>query len=211
MIIKVCGMREAENIRQVEQLGADWMGFIFYPRSPRYVDARPAYLPLRQKRVGVFVNADEEFILNRVKVFHLDLVQLHGNETPTFTVRIRNHSNCPVIKAFGISDDSDFNIIHSYEGAADYFLFDTSCTTAGGSGRTFDHHLLAKYEGTTPFLLSGGLGPDDADEINDYAHPAFAGIDLNSRFELRPALKSVEQLQAFFSKLKRNNIQKPRT
>lgn len=205
MIIKICGMRQTENIRQVEQLGADWMGFIFYPSSPRYVSELPSYLPRKQKRVGVFVNAEKSFILEHVKLFQLDLLQLHGNETPSYCSEIREATHIPVIKAFGVAEETDFMTICTYENYADYFLFDTPCSTAGGSGKAFDHSLLNHYQGHTPFLLSGGLGPDDTKEINDFKHPAFAGIDLNSRFELQPALKSVEKLHSFLSKIKRNN------
>jgi phosphoribosylanthranilate isomerase len=205
MIIKICGMRETENIRQVEQLEADWMGFIFYPPSPRYVCEVPAYLPQKQKRVGVFVNAEKSFILERVKHFQLDLLQLHGNETPSYCSEIRKVSHLPVIKTFAITEKTDFTTLCAYEEHTDYFLFDTPCSTAGGSGKAFDHSLLKDYQGHTPFLLSGGLGPDDAEEINNFKHPDFAGIDLNSRFELRPALKSVEKLHVFLSKIKRNN------
>jgi len=205
MIIKICGMRQANNIREVEQLEADWMGFIFYPPSPRYVSDLPAYLPRKQKRVGVFVNAEKDFILEHVNHFHLDLIQLHGNETPTCCSDIKKAARIPIIKAFGIAEETDFTALSTYEGHVDYFLFDTRCTMAGGSGKTFDHTLLNRYEGHTGFLLSGGLGPDDAEEINNFSHPAFVGIDLNSRFEQQPALKSVEKLYTFLSKIKRNN------
>lgn len=201
MIVKVCGMRQALNIRLVEQLPIDWMGFIFHPRSPRYVDTVPDYLPEQQKRVGVFVNANLDFILSRTDAFGLHLIQLHGDETPDECRRIREATGLPVIKAFGISNDTRFDQILKYQEAADFFLFDTRTTTYGGSGRTFDHTLLRRYTGTTPFLLSGGLGPDSLDDIRGFSHPAWAGIDLNSKFEQEPALKNVGKLQTFLSDL----------
>lgn len=203
MIVKVCGMRQALNIRLVEQLPVDWMGFIFYPRSSRYVETVPEYLPTRQKRVGVFVNAGKEFILNRVAAFGLHYVQLHGDETPDDCRLIKTVTKRPVIKAFGISRNTDFQKILSYEGAADYFLFDTKTESYGGSGRTFDHTLLRRYTGATPFILSGGLGPDSLDDIRAFSHPAWVGIDLNSRFEQSPALKNVGLLQKFLTSLGR--------
>lgn len=204
MIIKVCGLREADNIRDIERLPADWMGFIFYPPSPRYVARVPAYLPQHRKRVGVFVNADKDFILQHISLFALDFVQLHGDETPVFCTEIRNTAHVGIIKAFAVSQHTDFDTLQGYEGCADYFLFDTPCASAGGCGRTFNHSLLSRYHGHTPFLLSGGLGPGDEAEILRFSHPAFAGIDLNSRFELSPAVKSVARLQTFLSNLTTN-------
>ena len=201
MIVKICGMRDAGNIRCAEQLAADWMGFIFYPRSPRYVDRLPDYLPQRQKRVGVFVNAPCDFILQRAGLFGLDLIQLHGTETPAMCEQVRHSTGCLVIKAFGIDSDTDFDRIHDYEGTADYFLFDSRSPSVGGSGRKFGHELLDRYRGNTPFLLSGGLGPDDLTCISQCRHPRMCGIDLNSRFETRPAVKDIGRLQAFLRQL----------
>jgi phosphoribosylanthranilate isomerase len=201
MIVKVCGMRDALNIRLVEQLPIDWMGFIFYPRSPRYVDTVPAYLPEHVRRVGIFVNADTAFIKEHSERFSLNFVQLHGHETPAQCREVKAATGLGIIKAFGISSAADFSNVAAYEGAADYFLFDTKCDSAGGSGRSFDHTLLRQYTGTTPFLLSGGLGPESVDELRSFSHPAFLGIDLNSKFEVSPALKSVGKLRQFLSEL----------
>lgn len=201
MIVKVCGMSDAVNIRLAEQLNIDWMGFIFYPPSPRYVERRPDYLPERQQRVGVFVNADESFILSRISLFGLQLLQLHGHETPRQCRSLREATGLSVIKAFSVKSAADVAETRHYEGAADYFLFDTPTPGVGGSGRSFDHQLLDHYTGNTPFLLSGGLGPNSADNILSLRHPRMAGIDLNSRFETAPGIKSIHRLQQFLQSL----------
>ena len=201
MIVKVCGMSDAVNIRLAEQLNIDWMGFIFYPPSPRYVERRPDYLPQRQRRVGVFVNADEAFILSRISLFGLQLLQLHGHETPRQCRSLREATGLSVIKAFSVKSAADVALTRHYEGAADYFLFDTPTPGVGGSGRSFDHQLLDNYTGNTPFLLSGGLGPDSMSHILALRHPRMAGIDLNSRFETAPGIKSIHRLQQFLQSL----------
>lgn len=207
MIVKVCGMRDSVNIRLVEQLPVQWMGFIFYPQSSRYVPAVPEYLPQHQKRIGVFVDAPKDFILEKASLFGLHMLQLHGNETPEECRQLRQEARIPLIKAFGIHEDTHFSHILEYEGIADYFLFDTFCTTKGGSGKTFDHQLLENYKGNTPFLLSGGLGLDNIDDIRNFHHPQWVGIDLNSRFETSPAVKSVGMLQTFLQQLHNNKEQ----
>ena len=201
MIVKVCGMSDAVNIRLAEQLNIDWMGFIFYPPSPRYVERRPDYLPQLQRRVGVFVNADEAFILSRISLFGLQLLQLHGHETPRQCRSLREATGLSVIKAFSVKSAADVAETRHYEGAADYFLFDTPTPGVGGSGRSFDHSLLDHYTGATPFLLSGGLGPNSADNILSLHHPQMVGIDLNSRFETAPGIKSIHRLQQFLQSL----------
>ncbi len=201
MIIKVCGMREPENIRAVERLGVDWMGFIFYPRSPRYVAARPSYLPSACRRVGVFVNSSVEDILLTVKSFGLDYIQLHGSESPAFCAELKSAANSGIIKAFSIASADDFRRTAQYESSCDYFLFDTACAGYGGSGRTFDWSLLEAYNGQTPFLLSGGIGPDSVEPLRQLSHPRWAGIDLNSGFETAPALKDPALLQSFINQI----------
>ena len=198
-IIKVCGMRDADNIRAVEQLGIDWMGFIFYERSGRYVSERPAYLPTSVKRVGVFVDAAIDTVGAKIAEYALDFVQLHGNESADYIRRLRS-TYCPsvgVIKAISIETAADLRRHELYDGTVDFFLFDTRCTTVGGSGRHFDWSVLDGYDGSVPFLLSGGIGPDDAGHISTFRHPKLAGIDLNSRFESSPALKDIIKLKQF--------------
>lgn len=200
-VIKVCGMREAGNIRLVEAAGADWMGFIFYPPSPRYVSRRPDYLPAC-RRVGVFVDADEACIREHVARFGLQSVQLHGHESPDLCRRLRD-SGVHVIKAFHAASPCDLLLTTHYERAADTFLFDTPCAGHGGSGRRFDWQLLHAYTGRTPFLLSGGIGPDCLDALAAFSHPRLLGYDLNSGFETAPAIKDAETLRTFIQAIKK--------
>lgn len=202
--VKVCGMRDGNNIRQVESLGIDWMGFIFYPKSSRFVDSIPSYLPSSVKRVGVFVNADLEYILGKVKEFSLDIVQLHGHETPEMVLQVKNclPSGTLVIKAFNIGTPDDLSPTEAYEGAVDYFLFDTKASLAGGNGTKFDWSVLSSYDGPTPFILSGGIGPEDAERVLSFSHPRLAGIDLNSRFEISPGIKDPSLLKHFLDGLR---------
>lgn len=202
MIVKVCGMRDADNIRAVESLGVDWMGFIFYPGSSRNVDRVPDYLPFDAKRVGVFVDEEPDTVGKRVKELGLDIVQLHGSEDPRYIGRIR--ALCPgitVVKALSIASDRDLDKASAYFGMVEYLLFDTKARLAGGNGLQFDWSILNSYRGTVPFILSGGIGPDDAARINAFSHPMMAGIDLNSRFESAPAVKDTESLKSFLSQL----------
>ena len=197
-LLKVCGMREAENIRELEAQGVDLMGFIFWPKSSRYVSERPTYLPTKCKRVGVFVDEGIEEVQRIAKEYALDFIQLHGHETPDY---IRQLDDLSIIKAFNIATADDFAACIPYEGLVDYFLFDTKGKSVGGNGEKFDWSVLKAYHGRTPFLLSGGIGPDDATRIKAIRHPRYAGIDLNSRFELSPALKDINKLKTFIQAL----------
>ena len=204
MIIKVCGMRDGDNIREVEQLSIDWMGFIFYPKSSRYVSEVPAYLPTTCKRVGVFVDASTDEIIKKIHDFSLDMIQLHGNESPeqiSHLSPLTNHLS--IIKAFNIATAEDLKSTASYTGLADYFLFDTKGQSVGGNGEKFDWSVLDSYEGETPFLLSGGIGPDDAARVSSFRHPKCVGIDLNSKFESSPAFKDVTTLSRFLNEIKK--------
>ena len=196
MIIKVCGMREPENIRAAEAAGTDWMGFILWPGSKRYVAQRPAYLPTRCKRVGVFVDAPLADVRQMTRDFALDIIQLHGHESAEYIKALHGHT---IVKAISVGNSRDLDICHSYDGLVDYFLFDTKCKTTGGSGRQFDWTMLDRYDGTTPFVLSGGIGPDDAERLKALHHPMLAGIDLNSRFETAPAIKDIALLRRFLN------------
>ena len=194
-------MREADNIREVEQCGADWMGFIFYAPSPRNLIVRPEYLPADTKRVGVFVNADFETIAEKIKEYQLNLIQLHGNESPETCLRLKQQG-IEVIKAFAIRSAKDFEQTVTYTDACDYFLFDTPCIGYGGSGKSFDWSLLQFYQGKTPFLLSGGIRTDSLGALAAFHHPAWAGIDLNSGFETTPAHKDAAALKTFIEQFK---------
>lgn len=222
LLVKVCGMREAENIRALEQLFAlhassfnFWMGFIFWPKSSRYVSEPPACLPTTCKRVGVFVDAAIEDICQHISDYKLDIVQLHGQETPEFIQALRGEcgDSVSIIKAFNIATAADLAQTAFYEGVADYFLFDTKGKAVGGNGEKFDWSVLADYHGETPFLLSGGIGLDDAERIESFltSHSSpltsnkCIGIDLNSRFETAPATKDTTALHRFLSQLFHNS------
>ena len=191
-------MREADNIRAVEALGIDMMGFIFWPKSSRYVSQRPDYLPKRVKRVGVFVDEDPELVKRLADDYALDYIQLHGQESPSYIFQLRG---LHVIKAFNISIAEDLLQTQPYEGLVDFFLFDAKGKSVGGNGEKFNWDVLDAYQGATPFLLSGGIGPDDAERVNAFYHPKCIGIDLNSRFELSPGLKDVAKLKEFMCNL----------
>ena len=201
MKVKVCGMRDAENIREVEALGIDMMGFIFWPKSSRYVSARPAYLPQKCKRVGVFVDATVDAIRQHIINYSLDIIQLHGHESPDFIrqIRLLCDDSIAIIKAFNIATKEDLDTTAPYAGLADYFLFDTKGPSAGGNGEKFDWSILDTYHGDTPFLLSGGIGPDDAERIKSFHHPKCIGVDLNSRFEIEPGIKDIIKLKTFLN------------
>ena len=200
MVIKVCGMREPENIREAEALGIDLMGFIFWPKSSRFVSERPAYLPTRCKRVGVFVNEQIGDVQRIAGEYALDIIQLHGHESPDYIRQL--HLSCSLIKAFNIATTDDLAQTKPYEGLADIFLFDTKGKCVGGNGEKFDWTVLDAYTDNTPFLLSGGIGPDDAERVRNFQHDKCIGIDLNSRFESAPALKDAEKLKAFLQNVK---------
>ena len=212
-------MRDADNIRNISALGVDMIGLIFYPPSPRYVqqfssgagiipDSAPdmGKTPLR---VGVFVDDMPQNIVTRVYNYKLDYIQLHGNEPRETLENLRAtidpdiKPKIKIIKAISVSSAEDIKKYKEYVGAADLFLFDTKCKTVGGSGEQFDWQVLQAYDGDVPFLLSGGIGPDDAERIKNFHHPKCIGIDLNSKFEIEPALKDVEKLKQFLVKVKK--------
>ena len=222
MIIKVCGMREPQNIREVAALAINWIGFIFYERSKRFVEQSPteqqatdceqravntgakqlstATCQQSPKKVGVFVNATIESMMEKASAYKLDYLQLHGNESPEtcHTLQKRGYS---LIKTFPIASKDDFEKTKEYEGRVDYFLFDTKCESYGGSGKRFDWSILTEYKGETPFLLSGGIRPENAEAIRNFRHPRLAGIDLNSGFEIEPGLKDVDKLKNFIQQI----------
>ena len=211
MKIKVCGMREEENIREVEALGIDMMGFIFWPKSSRYVSQRPDYLPKHVKRVGVFVDEDPELVKRLAEDYGLDYIQLHGHETPEVISFLRTPAlpHPRIIKAFNISTAEDLLQTQPYEGLVDGFLFDAKGKSVGGNGEKFNWDVLDAYQGSTPFLLSGGIGPDDAAQVIAFVRGDLQsarkciGIDLNSRFELSPGLKDIAKLKEFIYNLKK--------
>lgn len=206
MIIKVCGMREPANIREVARLDVDWVGFIFYSKSPRVTDGSfladdTLFAGHHPRRIGVFVDASPESMMEAVNTYHLDYLQLHGHESSEVcrSLQKRGYS---LIKAFSIATREDVEKTQAYEGRVDYFLFDTKCEGYGGSGRRFDWSVLDTYQGETPFLLSGGIYPDSVKAICDFRHPQWAGIDLNSGFEIQPGLKDVNKLREFIRQVR---------
>lgn len=196
-------MKHPDNIKELGQLPIDYMGMIFYEKSPRFVDrlieSDLHTLPTDIKRVGVFVNANADYITTKIKDYSLDLVQLHGNESPDFSKEL--NKEIPVVKAFSISEITDLEKTRAYEGAASLFLFDTKTPQYGGSGQKFDWNILNEYRGSTSFLLSGGISADDVKSIKKIKHPQFYGIDLNSKFESEPGRKNIELLQQFIKAL----------
>lgn len=205
-VIKICGMRFPENIAKVAALKPDFMGFIFYPKSPRYAEsldnAALNALPSTIKKIGVFVNENLENILTIAYKYKLDGLQLHGTEMVDMCAKLKK-AGYIVIKAFPIAEAYNFKVTKDYEGACDYFLFDTKTDAYGGSGLKFNWAMLDEYKGETPFLLSGGIAADDAEAILKIEHPKFAGIDLNSKFEVKPGLKNVEALREFLKEIKK--------
>jgi len=220
VIVKVCGMRDGGNIRQVAELGVHWIGMIFWEKSPRYVTMIPTHagiIPDRVedqdatfgqcRRVGVFVDEMAQNIVTRVVNFKLDLVQFHGHEEPTLIRNLRRTLDPDIrpgiqfIKAISVSSREDILKYKDYEDCVDYFLFDTRSDTVGGSGQQFDWSVLQAYDGEKPFLLSGGIGPADAGRIRSFHHPKCMGIDLNSRFESAPGMKNVDALRSFLTQL----------
>ena len=206
MITKVCGMCQAENVQAVAETGIQWMGFIFYAPSPRCLLRDPVEAErvrqlitadtFRPKRVGVFVNQSQEEILALAQAYGLDYLQLHGHESPDFCYALHKRGYA-LIKAFSIATAEDLEHTADYAGRVDYFLFDTKCAGYGGSGQRFDWNLLQSYQGDTPFLLSGGIRPEMATDLQSFHHPRWAGIDLNSGFESAPGVKKAETLRSF--------------
>ena len=201
MVIKVCGMKHAGNIRELDKLKPDMTGFIFHPSSPRFADAVPEYMPALSLRVGVFVNSDKDYILYKVREFGLNLVQLHGNESPEQCRAIRS-KGIDIIKTFSLKAADADTLTAPYDGLCRYYLFDTPCAAYGGSGKTFDWTLTHSYHGNTPFLLSGGIRPESLEQILSFCHPSFAGIDINSGFETAPGLKDTEAIAKFIKRLR---------
>ncbi|HLP04207.1 MAG TPA: phosphoribosylanthranilate isomerase [Paludibacter sp.] len=208
MEIKICGMKHPGNIQLIAALHPDLLGFIFYPKSPRYAEPLDAgvlaSLPSTIKKIGVFVNEDLEDVLTIVYKYKLDGVQLHGIENVEVCKKLKD-SGLLVLKAFPVAEAYNFKVTGKYEGVCDYFLFDTKTNAYGGSGVKFNWSLLDEYTGETPFLLSGGIGQDDSEAILKIKHPKFAGIDLNSKFEISPGVKNVEMLKGFMKEIRTPN------
>jgi phosphoribosylanthranilate isomerase len=204
MKIKVCGLKYPENIEAVTALQPDYVGFIFYGKSPRYMAGLAAdvlkSLPEGIKKTGVFVNESAEKIEHLITEYGFDAIQMHGDESPEFCAAFKG--KVTVLKAFGINEDFDFEQLKDYANNVDLFLFDTKTKEYGGSGKTFDWGILDNYKLDVPFFLSGGIGLENIAEVKNITHPQFYGVDLNSRFEIEPGLKNIEKLEEAFAIIK---------
>lgn len=204
MKIKVCGLKFPENIREIDRLKIGYLGFIFYEKSPRFIERSMypeiANIVTSADKAGVFVNEGYEQIIEIMKSCKLNLVQLHGEEPVELCIRLQK-DGYKVCKVFSIADKYDFEECKAYEPYCEFFLFDTKCPEVGGCGMQFDWSLLEYYKGECPFMLSGGISPQSSEMLKSITHPQFTGIDLNSRFESSYALKDLTLLKKFLSKI----------
>jgi len=196
MEIKVCGMREPGNIQGlIAEVKPDWMGLIFYPKSPRYVTEDKAidFNKVEVKKVGVFVNETEIEILRKVNLFGLSAIQLHGSESEEFVKKLSKKTECEIWKVISVGEGIAWGSLDGYLPFVHKFLFDTATAAHGGSGKKFDWSVLETYPFDKSFLLSGGLDEESAGEILNLKRqiPQLSGVDLNSKFEDAPGLKNI--------------------
>ncbi|RNI30466.1 phosphoribosylanthranilate isomerase [Rufibacter latericius] len=203
--IKVCGMKYSENITELLFLQPDYVGFIFYEKSPRFistqVDVFSSVFPKGTQKVGVFVDEEASVILQKVTDLGLGMVQLHGHESPKECQELRE-SGLTVMKAFRVGAGFDFSQLQEYAPSCDYFLFDASGENPGGNGVRFNWELLKEYQLGVPFFLSGGIDLEHIAEIKALRLPQLYGLDLNSKFEIQPGLKDINRLKQFFEEIK---------
>lgn len=208
MKVKVCGLRDSDNIKAVEALAPDYMGVICYNKSIRFIGAMEddelVNISTNVTKVGVFVDEDADSISKLIYKYKFDAIQLHGSESPEFCDMFKHEVQ--VIKAFGIDENFDFALLEAYKNNVNYFLFDTKTPVYGGSGITFNWSILDKYKLNVPFFLSGGLSLDNLEEVKQIKHPAFYGVDLNSKFELSPGLKDIDKLTKAFNTINSNEV-----
>ncbi|MDO1511872.1 phosphoribosylanthranilate isomerase [Maribacter confluentis] len=204
MKLKICGMKH--NTAEVAQLRPDYLGFIFWEHSSRFFDTEIPQLPHHINKVGVFVDATPKYIIEMVKKHQLQGIQLHGQESPIYCKNIsleliKENQKVSIIKVFSIKDEFDFGILQQYENCCDFFLFDTKGKLPGGNGYTFNWSVLKNYPSNKPYFLSGGIGPNNLDKIKEFLELPESkycyAIDINSKFELQPGLKNIEELQKF--------------
>ena len=203
--IKICGMKYPDNILEVGSLLPDYMGFIFWEKSARYFDGQLPDLPQSIKKTGVFVNASQEEIAAKVTQYNLQAVQLHGQESVEFCQELKNKlvKSIEIINVFSVDETFDFDQLQPFETVCDYFLFDTKGKLPGGNGTTFDWKVLENYPSKKPFFLSGGIGLDEIDLVNEIVKtnlPIYA-IDVNSKFEIEAGLKNSKLLDRFKQKI----------
>jgi phosphoribosylanthranilate isomerase len=204
MKLKICGMKYHDNILKVAALKPNYLGFIFYDKSPRFVTEPLPEISKNIKKVGVFVNSTIETIITIINNYDLQAVQLHGQETPEFCQKLQK-KQIEIIKVFSIKDQFDFNQLSAFENLVDYFLFDTKGPNPGGNGYCFDWSILNQYNSKTPYFLSGGIGLDDIKSIQNFKNSPAAqhcfAIDVNSKFELKPAYKDDVKLKQLMQQL----------
>lgn len=219
MKLKICGMKYVENIQQVATLQPDYLGFIFYEKSKRNFEGIIPEIPKSIKKTGVFVNEIPEILVSLVDEYQLQAIQLHGDESVEYIQKLKELFRArfeelspklksktkpvEIIKVFGIKDEFDFSVLKAYEDEVDFFLFDTKGKERGGNGVTFNWQVLDGYNSKKPFFLSGGIGIEEAAEVHKILQtdlPVYA-LDVNSRFETKPGLKSIENLKKFKKKI----------
>ncbi len=216
--LKVCGMKHAANMEAVAALAPDYMGFIFYEKSPRNFDTSIPELPDTIKKTGVFVDASLLFVFDKVQKYDFRAIQLHGNESPDYCKLLRESLDryeefveVDIFKVFSIKDHFDFDLLKPYEGIVDYFLFDTKGKAKGGNGYTFDWSVLKNYTSKTPIILSGGIGVDEIEKVQEILEsdlPIHA-LDINSKFEDAPGLKNIKKLQLFMDSVEEKHLPSP--
>lgn len=212
MKLKICGMKY--NTSEVAKLQPDYLGFIFYDKSPRNFEGIIPDLPNSIKKVGVFVDEAINAILQKIEKYELDVIQLHGNESPDYCRELRKYcyaeldsaSQYEIIKVFSFKDEFDFSQLQPYEDVVDYFLFDTKGKLPGGNGYTFNWDVLKEYRSTKPYFLSGGIGLEEMDNILSFLRKQESkycyAIDINSKFEIKPGLKHIKDLDKLISNIK---------
>ncbi len=205
MKIKICGMKFSENIKAVAGVQPDYMGFIFYPKSPRNFEGEIPEIDTKIKKTGVFVNAPIAFVVEKVQQYGFKAVQLHGSESVAYCQELNSHNlGIELFKVFSIKDEFDFSVLKNFEPFVNYFLFDTKGKDKGGNGYTFDWSVLRRYPSKKPFILSGGIGLEELQEVKQIVKtnlPIYA-LDLNSKFETEAAVKDEVLLQQFFNDIK---------
>ena len=199
MKIKICGLKHKTNLFDVVEAGVDYVGMIFYEKSPRFVldSLYPEdvwFLPDEVEKIGVFVNASFDEIKKYAKLYQLNLIQLHGNETPEVCKQLQD-LGYGVIKAFGVDESFDFNSLNPYQSSVDFFLFDTKTSDYGGSGITFDWNILTNYTLDIPIFIGGGVGLENLNELLNFNFPFLYSVDMNSKLEIEPGLKDILKVQ----------------
>ena len=202
---KICGMKFPDNVSEIASLYPDYLGFIFYEKSPRNFESTIPTIDKSIKKVGVFVNASLKKILEKVKQYELDLVQLHGDESPEFC-QLLQQNKFKVIKAFNIDNQFKFSELENYFNYCNYFLFDTKGTNHGGNGIVFDWSVLENYHLHKRYFLSGGIGLENSDEVKSFLTKEYSknciAIDCNSKLEVSPGLKSIEKTKQLINAFK---------